>query len=67
MITQATAGMRRPLVLDEEGQRIWLDADSTPLQLLELLAGPSPQLRERALATLVNDPKLDGPECLTPA
>ena len=67
MITQAAADMRRPLVLDEEGQRIWLDAESTPLQLLELLAGPSPQLRERALATLVNDPKLDGPECLTPA
>jgi putative SOS response-associated peptidase YedK len=67
MITQAAADMRRPLVLDEEGQRIWLDADSTPLQLLELLAGPGPQLRERALANLVNDPKLDGPECLTPA
>jgi putative SOS response-associated peptidase YedK len=67
MITQAAADMRRPLVLDEEGQSIWLDAESTPLQLLELLAGPSPQLRERALATLVNDPKLDGPECLTPA
>ena len=67
MITQAAADMRRPLVLDEEGQRIWLEAESTPLQLLELLAGPSPQLRERALATLVNDPKLDGPECLTPA
>ncbi|MNF53435.1 putative SOS response-associated peptidase YedK [compost metagenome] len=67
MITQAAADMRRPLVLDEEGQRIWLDPESTPLQLLELLAGPSPQLRERALATLVNDPKLDGPECLTPA
>ncbi|MCY1414282.1 putative SOS response-associated peptidase YedK [compost metagenome] len=67
MITQAAADMRRPLVLDEEGQRIWLDPESTPLQLLELLAGPSQQLRERALATLVNDPQLDGPECLTPA
>ncbi|MDH4869361.1 SOS response-associated peptidase [Pseudomonas sp. BN515] len=67
MVTRPVADMRRPLVLDEEAQRLWLAADSTPMQLLELLTHPGPQLRERALATLVNDPKLDGPECLTPA
>ncbi|BAU76454.1 SOS response-associated peptidase [Metapseudomonas furukawaii] len=67
MVTQPAADLRRPLVLDEEGQRCWLSADSTSVQLLELLSRPGPQLRERALATLVNDPKLDGPECLTPA
>ncbi|AOE87354.1 SOS response-associated peptidase [Pseudomonas sp. TCU-HL1] len=67
MVTQPVADLRRPLVLDEEAQRVWLAAESTPMQLLELLARPGPQLRERALATLVNDPKLDGPECLTPA
>lgn len=67
MVTQPAADLRRPLVLDEEGQRTWLSADSTPMQLLELLARPGPQLRERVLANLVNDPKLDGPECLTPA
>lgn len=67
MVTQPVAGLRRPLVLDEEGQHLWLGAESTSMQLLELLAKPGPQLRERALATLVNDPKLDGPECLTPA
>ncbi|MDE3735655.1 MULTISPECIES: SOS response-associated peptidase [Pseudomonas] len=67
MVTQPVADLRRPLVLDEEGQRLWLAADSTPMQLLELLARPGPQLRERPLANLVNDPKLDGPECLTPA
>ncbi|MCO6059889.1 SOS response-associated peptidase [Pseudomonas sp. MOB-449] len=67
MVTQPVTDLRRPLVMDEEGQRLWLAAESTPMQLLELLARPGPQLRERALATLVNDPKLDGPECLTPA
>ncbi|MFZ6045260.1 SOS response-associated peptidase [Pseudomonas sp. CR3202] len=67
MVTQPVADLRRPLVLDEDGQRIWLSGDSTPMHLLELLARPGPPLRERALANLVNDPKLDGPECLTPA
>ncbi|WP_271410791.1 SOS response-associated peptidase [Pseudomonas sp. Q1-7] len=67
MVTQPIADLRRPLVLDEDGQQRWLSADATPMQLLELLGKPGPQLRERALANLVNDPKLDGPECLTPA
>lgn len=67
MVTRPVVDLRRPLVLDEQAQRLWLAADSTSMQLLELLTSPGPQLRERALANLVNDPKLDGPECLTPA
>ena len=44
----------------------WLDPQ-TPLETLQLLlAAPQPELRERPLATFVNDPKLDAPECLTP-
>ncbi|GAC1032543.1 SOS response-associated peptidase [Pseudomonas sp. No.21] len=67
MITRPAADLRRPLVLDEAGQQAWLAADTVPGDLRALLTAASPALRERALATLVNDPKLDGPECLTPA
>nr|BFE94256.1 hypothetical protein GCM10020185_47920 [Pseudomonas brassicacearum subsp. brassicacearum] len=67
VITQPAAGQRRPLILDEEGQRLWLDPE-TPLHALQgLLASEPTVLRERVLANMVNDPKLNGPECLTPA
>lgn len=63
---QAAASQRRPLILDEDGQRAWLDPE-TPLHVLQaLLASPQSALRERPLANLVNDPKLNAPECLTP-
>ena len=67
LITQAAATLRRPLILDEHEQALWLSDDTPTEQLLALLAKPQIALRERALATLVNDPKLDAPECLTPA
>ncbi|WP_165667205.1 SOS response-associated peptidase [Metapseudomonas otitidis] len=67
LITRPAADLRRPLVLDADGQRAWLDADAPQETIHALLDGTAPPLRERALATLVNDPKLDGPECLTPA
>lgn len=67
VVTLPAATLRRPLMLDETGQAAWLDPD-TPLETLQaLMAQPQPALRERPLATLVNDPRLDGPECLTPA
>ncbi|MBM7060156.1 SOS response-associated peptidase [Pseudomonas sp. UL073] len=67
LITQPVANQRRPLILDEAAQAVWLAPD-TPLDTLQgLLAGSAPPLRERPLATLVNDPALDAPECLTPA
>lgn len=67
MITLAVASQRRPLILDEAEQALWLDAASPPASLQALLLRPAPALRERALAALVNDPQLDAPECLTPA
>ncbi|MFT5780897.1 MAG: putative SOS response-associated peptidase YedK [Pseudomonas sp.] len=66
VVTQAAANQRRPLLLDEAGQQAWLVADTEPQVLHALLAGSQPALRERVLANLVNDPKLDAPECLTP-
>ena len=67
VVTQAAANQRRPLILDEAGQQAWLDPD-TPLPVLQaLLASEQAPLRERPLANLVNDPKLNAPECLTPA
>ncbi|GFM68825.1 DUF159 family protein [Pseudomonas cichorii] len=66
VVTQAASSQRRPLILDAQGQKDWLAAD-TPLHILQaLLASVQMPLRERPLANLVNDPKLNAPECLTP-
>lgn len=67
VVTQAAASQRRPLILDEAGQAAWLAADTSPVERQALLARPPVALRERVLANLINDPKLDAPECLTPA
>ncbi|EKT4468170.1 SOS response-associated peptidase [Pseudomonas putida] len=67
VVTQAAMSQRRPLILDEAGQAAWLDPDTPLARLHELLASRPATLRERALAHFVNDPKLDGPQCLTPA
>lgn len=67
VVTQAAASQRRPLILDDSGQAAWLAADTPAVELQALLASPQPALRERVLANLINDPKLDAPECLTPA
>ena len=67
VVTQAAANQRRPLILDDAGQAAWLAADTSAAELQALLASPQPALRERVLANLINDPKLDAPECLTPA
>lgn len=67
MITQEAAHLRRPLLLDEAQQQAWLAEDTPLADLQALLLTPTPPLRERVLANLVNDPTLDAPECLTPA
>ena len=67
VVTQAAASQRRPLILDDAGQAAWLAVDTPAVELQALLASPQPALRERVLANLINDPKLDAPECLTPA
>jgi putative SOS response-associated peptidase YedK len=66
VVTQAASSQRRPLILDAAGQEAWLNPE-TPLHTLQaLLASEPTPLRERVLANLVNDPKLNAPECLTP-
>ncbi|QBF25169.1 SOS response-associated peptidase [Pseudomonas tructae] len=67
VVTQAAMNQRRPLILDAAGQAAWLDPQTPPARLYELLASSQAPLRERVLANMVNDPKLNGPECLTPA
>jgi len=67
LITVAAGNKRRPILLDEAAQSVWLKQTSSPAQLAEVLQSPPLPLRERALSTLVNDPALNGPECLTPA
>ncbi|PVZ15963.1 MULTISPECIES: SOS response-associated peptidase [unclassified Pseudomonas] len=67
VVTQAAMNQRRPLILEQAEQAQWLAADTQLPVLQGLLARPCPQLRERPLARLVNDPQLNAPECLTPA
>ncbi|MEG1040469.1 MAG: SOS response-associated peptidase [Pseudomonas sp.] len=67
VVTQAAMDQRRPLILDAAGQAAWLDPETPMARLHELLASSQVALRERVLANFVNDPKLNGPECLTPA
>lgn len=67
VVTQAAMSQRRPLILDAAGQVAWLDPQTPLAALQSLLAAPQAALRERPLANLVNDPKLNAPECLTPA
>lgn len=67
VVTRPAANLRRPLILDEAGQAAWLDPATPMVELQALLTQPQPPLRERPLATFVNDPALDGPQCLTPA
>lgn len=67
VVTQAAANQRRPLILDAQGQAEWLASDTALPVLQALLAAPQTALRERPLANLINDPKLNAPECLTPA
>lgn len=64
MLTQQAAHLRRPIILDEQQQRIWLDPASTEEQLKAVLACTQPQLHERRVSTLINDPLVDGPHCL---
>lgn len=67
VVTQAAANQRRPLILDEAAQRLWLDPTTELAALQGLLASAQSALRERPLANLINDSKLNAPECLTPA
>ncbi|MCF7203814.1 SOS response-associated peptidase [Pseudomonas oligotrophica] len=67
LLTVPAADQRRPLILRGEACKAWLAADTPAERLHELLAEPRPALRERPLATFVNDPALDAPQCLTPA
>lgn len=67
LVTQEAGGLRRPLLLNADEQALWVNPETPQAKLLALLARPQVQLRERALASFVNDPALDAPECLTPA
>jgi len=66
VVTRPAASQRRPLILDQAAMAAWLDPESSTEALQAVLDRPQPALRERPLATFVNDPALDAPECLTP-
>lgn len=66
VVTVAAGMQRRPLLLDAEGEKLWLDAQAGEAALQGLLVAPPLPLRERPLAGLGNNPKEEGPQCLTP-
>lgn len=57
---------RMPVLLDEEGRRIWLDPASGAEALAGALARPPGPLRFHAVSRRVNRPAHDGPECIEP-
>lgn len=66
MLTQQAAHLRRPIMLNEQQQQVWLSPDSSDEQLQEVLSSAQQlQLHERRVSTLINDPLVDGPHCLS--
>ena len=66
VVTTAAADQRRPVILSGDALEQWLDPNTPESELLALLSSSTPELRERPLATWVNDPLLNTPQCLTP-
>lgn len=66
VVTLPAVDQRRPLLLSGAACAEWIDPQTPEQRLRELLNSPQPALRERPLATFVNDPALDAPQCLTP-
>lgn len=67
VVTVELAGQRRPLLLDEAGEALWMNPQAAPAELEALMTqSPSVLLGERRLAGMGNNPAVDGPECLTP-
>lgn len=66
MLTVPAGALRRPVLLGEAERAAWLNPETASQDLLDMLAKPGAPLRERVLAGIVNDPAVDGPECLTP-
>ena len=65
MLTQQAAHLRRPIILNAQQQQVWLNPESNAEQLQEILScSQAPQLHERRVSLLVNDPLVDGPCCL---
>jgi putative SOS response-associated peptidase YedK len=59
---------RMPVILDATGQRLWLDPDTDPETLLELLRRPPDAgLQAYVVSRLVNSVRNDSPDCLLPA
>ncbi|QEY59629.1 SOS response-associated peptidase [Pseudomonas sp. C27(2019)] len=64
MLTQQAAHLRRPIVLNQQQQAVWLNPHSSDEALQQALVGAQLPLRERRVSTLINDPLVDGPHCL---
>ena len=58
---------RMPVVLDREAEAAWIDPDSKPVDLLELLRpAPEDALELLEVGDAVNDVRQDGPHLLDP-
>ncbi|MBK8696390.1 MAG: SOS response-associated peptidase [Deltaproteobacteria bacterium] len=58
---------RMPVILPHAAWKTWLDPETSPADLLEMLAAyPASRMRAHAVSTLVNSPSHDGPELIEP-
>jgi putative SOS response-associated peptidase YedK len=63
----STVHDRMPVILPHAAWKTWLDPETSPADLLELLAAyPASRMRAHAVSTLVNSPSHDGPELIEP-
>lgn len=67
LLTAQAAYLRRPVLIAEAEVTAWLDAQTPIEQVNALMHAASPALYERAVRTVVNDPKEEGPHCIRPA
>lgn len=59
---------RMPVILKCEDESRWLDPETEPEALMEMLKPyPSDELEAFPVSRLVNSPRNDGPECIEPA
>ena len=57
---------RMPVLLNEQGYRQWLDANSTPEQIAALFAVPPGKIDHYAVSDFVNKPANNSAECIRP-
>lgn len=67
--TEATRDIhpRMPVIVPENAWRAWMDTDTSPTKLADILASPVTDLQHHPISTRVNNPRNEGPDLIQPA